>query len=92
MISYSLYQNNDSIKIYARKNATPYTDNTTGWTLVKTITDATKMGAKVNRSELVALNLGEFNILEYYVEITASGNRSPVFYQLKTVITDSIKV
>lgn len=92
LISYSLYQNNDSIKIYARKNANPYTDNTTWWTLVKTITDATKMGAKVNRSELVALNLGEFNILEYYVEITASGNRSPVLYQIKTVFTDSIKV
>lgn len=92
-ISYRLFNASDTLKLYARINGWPYTANNSGWTLVKTITWATdiaKMGVRIDARELAALNLGDFNQLEYYVEWTNASTDSCILHQIRTTYFDNI--
>lgn len=45
-IAYLLANASDSIKIYARKTGSPYSDNSTGWILLRDITGATDLSKR----------------------------------------------
>jgi len=93
-IPYFLYNNSDHIKIYYRKDATPYDTNTDGRTLIKDITGAdykAKRGCIVHRSELSAISLWDFYMLEYKIEIVSTSTKSSILWQIKTAYLDNLK-
>lgn len=92
-IWYDLMWNANTIKIYARKNARTDTLNTDWWTLLRTISDNTKKFVRVEKNELLSLELWDFNTLEFKVELNKNSlaTFSPEFRNLRLLYKDNLK-
>lgn len=93
-IPYLLYHSSDHIKIYAKKTWSPYVANTSWWVQIADITWATDLAKRwkiIYRSSLVALDLWNFNQLEYKAELIAWSTKSPILWPIKTPYLDNLK-
>lgn len=92
-IAYLLANASDSIKIYARKTGSPYSDNSTGWILLRDITGATDLSKRwitITSWELSSKNIGNFYQLEYKVVCTNTTTTSSIFLGIWTLYLDNI--
>lgn len=93
-VSYNLYTDTDSIKIYVKKDWWPYSLNSDWRTLLKTITWTdykAKRWCRISTNEIWAINLWNFYQLEYKVELNAGSTRSPILHWIKTIYDDNLK-
>lgn len=92
-VAYQLFNANDSIKIYYKKDWWPYSTNGANWVLLKTITWSdyiNKRWVKISRAELNQLELSNFYQLELYAELNATSTKSPILYPIRTIYIDNI--
>lgn len=93
-ISYRLASADDEIKIYVRKAGWPYATNSSGWTLLTTITgadDFATMGKRVDKTVISSKWIWDFNQLEWRVDATNAGTNSAILHQIFAVYIDNIK-